>query len=76
LSHRADVVYFINKNYEKSANLLSPTNIKLLHTQGMKDSALVDRRYWISSESFGFTTFDPINMVELRAEISEGHLVE
>ena len=34
---------------------------------------LVDRRYWISSENIGFTTFDPINKYELGVEIREGH---
>ena len=69
-----DVVYFINKSYEKSANLLSPTNIQLLHTQGMKDGTLVDSKYWASSENIRFTTLDPINMYELEIEIGEGHL--
>jgi len=69
----ADVTYFINKTYEKSANLLSPTNIQLLHTQGMKDGTLVDRKYWLISENIRFTTLDPINMDELEAEICEGH---
>lgn len=69
----ADVTYFINKTYEKSANLLSPTNIPLLHTQGMKDGTLVDSKYCASSENIRFTTLDPINKYDLEAEIGEGH---
>ncbi len=68
-----DIVYFINKSYEKSANLLSPTNIQLLHTQGMKDGTLVDREHWLISENIRFITLDPINKHELGVEIGEGH---
>ncbi len=39
----------------------------------MKDGTLVDSKYWASSENICFTTFDPINKDELRAEIGEGH---
>jgi len=69
----ADIAHFINKSYEKSANLLSPANIQLLHTQGMKDGTLVDSKYWLISENIRFTTLDPINKYELGVEIGEGH---
>ncbi len=70
-----DIVYFINKSYEKSANLLSPTNIPILHTQAMKDGTLVDSKYWIILENIMFITLDPIIKDERAPEFVKGAFI-
>ena len=62
-------------NYEKSANLLSPTNISILHTRGMKDSTLVDSKYWPILQNIMFITLDPIIKDELAPEFVKGAFI-